>query len=76
MPEGLVMAIRNPRRYRYSSWHTIYRALLDCFGRRRYHLGKELAGFHQQGEQVELRFADGTTRDDAGRPPSGVAALE
>jgi 2,6-dihydroxypyridine 3-monooxygenase len=49
-----------PRRYRYSSWHTIYRALLGCFGRRRYHLGKELAGFHQQGEHVELQFADGT----------------
>jgi len=50
-----------PRRYRYSSWHIIYRALLGCFGRRHYHLGKELAGFHQQGEAVELRFADGTT---------------
>ena len=50
-----------PRRYRYSSWHTIYRALLGCFGRRHYHLGKELAGFHQQGEHVELQFADGTT---------------
>ena len=49
-----------PRRYRYSSWHTIYRALLGCFGRRRYHLGRELVGFHQQGEHVELRFADGS----------------
>ena len=50
-----------PRRYRYSSWHTIYRALLGCFGRRRYHLGKELAGFHQQGEHVRVRFADGSS---------------
>jgi 2,6-dihydroxypyridine 3-monooxygenase len=49
-----------PRRYRYSAWHTIYRALLGCYGRRRYHLGKEMAGFHQQGEHVELRFADGS----------------
>jgi 2,6-dihydroxypyridine 3-monooxygenase len=50
-----------PRRYRYSAWHSIYRALLGCFGRRRYHLGKEMAGFHQQGEQVQVRFADGST---------------
>jgi 2,6-dihydroxypyridine 3-monooxygenase len=52
-----------PRRYRYSAWHTIYRALLGCFGRRRYHLGKEVAGFHQQGERVEVRFADGSAAD-------------
>jgi 2,6-dihydroxypyridine 3-monooxygenase len=50
-----------PRRYRYSAWHSIYRALLGCFGRRRYHLGKEMAGFHQQGEQAQVRFADGST---------------
>ncbi|HEV8163126.1 MAG TPA: FAD-dependent monooxygenase, partial [Actinomycetota bacterium] len=49
------------RRYRYSAWHSIYRALLGCFGRRRYHLGKEMAGFHQRGEQVQVRFADGST---------------
>jgi hypothetical protein len=24
-----------PRRYRYSAWHSIYRALLGCFGRGR-----------------------------------------
>jgi 2,6-dihydroxypyridine 3-monooxygenase len=50
-----------PRRYRYSAWHSMYRALLGCFGRRRYHLGKEMAGFHQRGEQVQVRFADGST---------------
>jgi 2,6-dihydroxypyridine 3-monooxygenase len=50
-----------PRRYRYSSWHTIYRALLGCFGRGRYHLGKEVAGFRQRGERVEVGFADGAT---------------
>jgi len=50
-----------PRRYRYSAWHSIYRALLGCFGRRRYHLGREMAGFQQQGEQVQVRFADGST---------------
>jgi 2,6-dihydroxypyridine 3-monooxygenase len=48
-----------PRRYRYSSWHGIYRALLECFGRRRYHLGRQMAGLRQRGEEVEVRFADG-----------------
>ncbi|HEV2927155.1 MAG TPA: FAD binding domain-containing protein [Propionibacteriaceae bacterium] len=52
-----------PRRYRYSAWHTIYRALLGCFGRGRYHLGTEMTGFHQQGEHVEVRFADGSAAD-------------
>ena len=50
-----------PRRYRYSAWHTIYRALLGCFGRRRYHLAREVAGFSQRGEHVQVRFADGST---------------
>ena len=57
--DGAVV-FEEPRRYRYSAWHTIYRALLGCFGRRHYHLGKELAGFQQQGDHVELQFADGT----------------
>lgn len=50
-----------PRRYRYSAWHTMYRALLGCFGRRRYHLDREVAGFSQRGEDVQVRFADGST---------------
>ena len=51
---------QEPRRYRYSAWHTIYRALLGRFGRRRYHLGRELVGFEQRAGQVALRFADGS----------------
>ena len=58
---GGAVEYEEPRRYRYSAWHSIYRALLGCFGRRRYHLGKEMAGFHQQGEQVQVRFAHGST---------------
>jgi 2,6-dihydroxypyridine 3-monooxygenase len=50
-----------PRRYRYSAWHSIYRALLGCFGRERYHLGRQMAGLRQRGEQVEVRFADGSS---------------
>jgi 2,6-dihydroxypyridine 3-monooxygenase len=51
------------RRYRYSAWHTIYRALLGCFGRGRYHLGKEMSGFSQRGEDVQVRFGDGATAE-------------
>jgi 2,6-dihydroxypyridine 3-monooxygenase len=58
--DGAVV-FEEPRRYRYSAWHSIYRALLGCFGRRRYHLGKEMAGFQRQGEQVRVRFADGSS---------------
>ena len=55
------LVFEEPRRYRYSAWHSVYRALLGCFGRRRYHLGKEMAGFQRQGEQVQVRFADGSS---------------
>ena len=58
--DGAVV-FQEPRRYRYSAWQTIYRALLGCFGRRRYHLGKEMAGFQQQGDHVQVRFADGSS---------------
>jgi 2,6-dihydroxypyridine 3-monooxygenase len=50
-----------PRRYRYSAWHTVYRALLGSFGRDRYHLGREVVGLGQRGGQVQLRFADGAS---------------
>jgi 2,6-dihydroxypyridine 3-monooxygenase len=58
--DGAVV-FQEPRRYRYSAWQTIYRALLGCFGRRRYHLGKEMAGFQQQADHVQVRFADGSS---------------
>ena len=31
--------------YRFSSWNTVYRHLLQCFGRERYELGGEVTGF-------------------------------
>jgi 2,6-dihydroxypyridine 3-monooxygenase len=52
---------QEPRRYRYSAWHTIHRALLGCLGRRRYHLGKEMTGFQQTDGHVVVRFADGSS---------------
>jgi 2,6-dihydroxypyridine 3-monooxygenase len=59
-PDGAVV-YEEPRRYRYSAWHTVYRALLGRFDQRRYHLGAEFTGFDQDDERVELRFADGAT---------------
>jgi 2,6-dihydroxypyridine 3-monooxygenase len=50
-----------PRGYRYSAWHSVYRALLGWFGRDRYHLGRQMAGLRQRGGQVEVRFADGAS---------------
>jgi 2,6-dihydroxypyridine 3-monooxygenase len=47
--------------YRFSSWNTIYRALLSCFKAERYHLGSEMVSFHPDGEKITVAFADGTT---------------
>jgi 2,6-dihydroxypyridine 3-monooxygenase len=48
-----------PAQWRYSSWGTVYRALLSDFGRQHYHLGEFCAGFTQDDDQVELRFVSG-----------------
>jgi 2,6-dihydroxypyridine 3-monooxygenase len=48
-----------PRRYRYSGWHTIYRALLDTFGREHYHLGREVTSFRAESAEVRVSFIDG-----------------
>lgn len=45
--------------YRFSSWNTIYRSLLKHFDQRHYRLGHEVADFRQDGDGVDLRFADG-----------------
>lgn len=51
----------DPVEWRYSSWSTIYRALLDDFGTERYHLGEFCAGFDQDADSVTLRFVSGRT---------------
>jgi 2,6-dihydroxypyridine 3-monooxygenase len=47
--------------WRYSSWSTIYGALLTDFGTDRYHLGEFCAGFGQDADAVTLRFTSGRT---------------
>ena len=36
--------------YRFSSWNTVYRRLLGCFGRDRYRLGAEVTGSSTHGD--------------------------
>ena len=45
--------------YRFSSWNTIYRGLVQCFDDPRYHLGREVTGFEQDDQGVTVHFADG-----------------
>lgn len=48
-----------PAGWRYTSWGTVYRALLSDFGHEHYHLGEFCVGFSQDADQVELRFVSG-----------------
>lgn len=45
--------------YRFSSWNTVYRCLLECFGRERYLLGHEVEDFSQEGGSVAVKIAGG-----------------
>jgi len=45
--------------WRFTSWGTVYRALLGDFGQEHYHLGEYCAGFSQEADRVELRFVTG-----------------
>jgi 2,6-dihydroxypyridine 3-monooxygenase len=46
-------------RYRLSSWNTVYRALLKCFGADRYLLGREIVGRTEHADSVTVHFSDG-----------------
>jgi 2,6-dihydroxypyridine 3-monooxygenase len=50
-----------PCRYRFTSFNTLYRGLLDRLGPERYHLDAEVVGFEQDGSGVRVRRADGGT---------------
>ncbi len=53
------IAHERPQPYRYSGWHTIYRALLSRFDHARYHLGAEASGFEAEADAVQVAFVDG-----------------
>jgi len=48
-----------PRGHRFTAWSTLYRGLLDLFGRERYHQGAPFVGLATGGTDVTLRFATG-----------------
>lgn len=48
-----------PASYRFTSWNTIYRPLLDDLGMNSYHLGEHFVGMSQDDAGVDLRFASG-----------------
>jgi 2,6-dihydroxypyridine 3-monooxygenase len=60
--EGRVLSA-DPDHFRFSGWSTIYRALLDAFGSKRYHLGREMVGFDNRPDGVTLHLVDGTSVD-------------
>jgi 2,6-dihydroxypyridine 3-monooxygenase len=49
-----------PVHYRFSSWNTVYRELLQCFGTDRYFLDHDVVRFSQDGDGVEIEFGDGS----------------
>ncbi|MGA8210344.1 MAG: FAD-dependent monooxygenase [Nocardioidaceae bacterium] len=57
--EGNEIVHEEPAAWRFSSWTTLYRALLDDFGVDRYHLGEFAVGLDQDDDGVDVRFVSG-----------------
>ena len=55
------VAHESPCRYRFTSFNTLYRGLLDRLGPDRYHLGAEVVGIEQDASGVRVQRADGAT---------------
>jgi 2,6-dihydroxypyridine 3-monooxygenase len=53
------IAYEEPGRYRFTSWNTIYRPLLNDLGMDNYHLGEHFVGLAQDDAGVDLRFISG-----------------
>jgi 2,6-dihydroxypyridine 3-monooxygenase len=56
--EGDVL-LEEPILYRFTSYATLYAALVASFEPRRYHLRKDLVGLEDDHDQVMVRFTDG-----------------
>jgi 2,6-dihydroxypyridine 3-monooxygenase len=52
-----------PTHNRFTSWNTLYRALLSAFPSDRYHLSHEVVGFEQSEDGVTMSFVDGSRHD-------------
>ncbi len=59
--DGNKIVHEEPAAWRFSSWTTMYRVLLDDFGTDRYHLGDHAVGVSQDDDGVDLRFTSGRT---------------
>jgi len=60
------VAVEQSHHYRFSSWNTLYRSLLDDWYRHdtdgaRYRLGHLMTSFDDRGSEVEVRFENGAT---------------
>lgn len=56
---GNEIEFEEPVEWRFTSWGTLYRALLGDFGREHYHLGHFFVGMDQDDDSVSVRFANG-----------------
>lgn len=56
-----IIVHEEPASWRFSSWTTLYRVLLDDFGTDNYHLGQFAVGLDQDEDGVDVRFTDGRT---------------
>jgi 2,6-dihydroxypyridine 3-monooxygenase len=56
--DGAVLA-EEPRRHHFTGYDTLYRTLLQAFGRERYHLDAEATAITQTEDRVEIGFASG-----------------
>ncbi|MBO0679667.1 FAD-dependent monooxygenase [Mycolicibacterium sp. S2-37] len=59
LAQGDAVVHTEPLVWTFTSWGTFHRALLADFGERDYHLGEYAAGFDQDADGVEVRFASG-----------------
>lgn len=64
----------DPIAYRYTSWNTLYRNLVQSLGQDRYHLGRAITGFHDTGREVVVGTAAGEIACDLLICADGVAS--
>ncbi|MGH9041954.1 MAG: FAD-dependent monooxygenase [Acidimicrobiia bacterium] len=56
------VAHESPCRFRFTSWTTLYRGLVEALGPDRYAMGSEVVGFEDTGSSVAVRLAGGEMR--------------
>lgn len=57
------IAYDEPHTYRFSSWNTVYRKLLACFGDEGYALGHEVQGFTETPDGIHVEVAGGPSNE-------------